>query len=82
HCGSAGLTDVSARVMNSPIVRCIVKLANALDMQVTAEGVETLGQAEWLRSVGCDRLQGYLISRPLPVQTIGEFITRAETSVS
>ncbi|MGO8264561.1 EAL domain-containing protein, partial [Rhizobium ruizarguesonis] len=63
-------------------VRCIVNLSHDLYMQVTAEGVETPGQAEWLRSVGCDRLQGYFISRPLPVQAIGEFITRAETSVS
>ncbi|TBY77216.1 EAL domain-containing protein [Rhizobium leguminosarum bv. viciae] len=76
------ITDLESDLKGQAIVRCIVNLAHDLDMQVTAEGVETPGQAEWLRSVGCDRLQGYLISRPLPVQAIGEFITRAETSVS
>ncbi|MBY5570074.1 bifunctional diguanylate cyclase/phosphodiesterase [Rhizobium leguminosarum] len=76
------ITDLESDLKGQAIVRCIVNLAHDLDMQVTAEGVETPGQAEWLRSVGCDRLQGYLISRPLPVEAIGEFITRAETSVS
>ncbi|MGO6677943.1 putative bifunctional diguanylate cyclase/phosphodiesterase [Rhizobium leguminosarum] len=76
------ITDLESDLKGQAIVRCIVNLAHDLDMQVTAEGVETPGQAKWLRSVGCDRLQGYLISRPLPVEAIGEFITRAETSVS
>ncbi|NKL99036.1 MULTISPECIES: putative bifunctional diguanylate cyclase/phosphodiesterase [Rhizobium] len=76
------ITDLESDLKGQAIVRCIVNLAHDLDMQVTAEGVETPGQAEWLRSVGCDRLQGYLISRPLPVQALGEFITRAEASVS
>jgi EAL domain-containing protein (putative c-di-GMP-specific phosphodiesterase class I) len=75
------ITDLESDLKGQAIVRCIVNLAHDLDMQVTAEGVETPGQAEWLRGVGCDRLQGYLISRPLPVEAIGEFITRAETSV-
>lgn len=76
------ITDLESDLKSQAIVRCIVNLAHDLDMQVTAEGVETPGQAEWLRSVGCDRLQGYLVSRPLPVKAIGEFITRAETSIS
>jgi len=76
------ITDLESDLKSQAIVRCIVNLAHDLDMQVTAEGVETPTQAEWLHSVGCDRLQGYLVSRPLPVEAIGEFITRAETSLS
>lgn len=76
------ITDLESDPKSQTIVRCIVNLAHGLDMQVTAEGVETPGQAEWLHSVGCDRLQGYLVSRPLPVEVISEFITRVETSVS
>ncbi|MBX5157973.1 MULTISPECIES: EAL domain-containing protein [unclassified Rhizobium] len=76
------ITDLESDPKSQTIVRCIVNLAHGLDMQVTAEGVETPGQAEWLDSVGCDRLQGYLVSRPLPVEAISEFITRMETSVS
>ncbi|ARO24647.1 GGDEF-domain containing protein [Rhizobium sp. S9] len=76
------ITDLETDLKSQAIVRCIVNLAHDLDMQVTAEGVETSGQAEWLRGVGCDRLQGYLVSRPLPVEAIDEFISRAETSQS
>ena len=76
------ITDLESDLKSQAIVRCIVNLAHDLDMQVTAEGVETAAQAEWLHSAGCDRLQGYLVSRPLPVEAIGEFITRAETSLS
>ncbi|WP_106796641.1 EAL domain-containing protein [Rhizobium sp. H4] len=74
------ITDLETDLKSQAIVRCIVNLAHDLDMQVTAEGVETRGQAEWLHSVGCDRLQGYLVSRPLPVAAIDEFITRADAS--
>ncbi|KKZ85940.1 putative bifunctional diguanylate cyclase/phosphodiesterase [Rhizobium phaseoli] len=74
------ITDLETDQKSQAIVRCIVNLAHDLDMQVTAEGVETPGQAEWLHSVGCDRLQGYLVSRPLPVEAIDEFITRADAS--
>ncbi|EJT04765.1 EAL domain-containing protein [Rhizobium sp. CCGE 510] len=76
------ITDLEGDPKSQTIVRCIVDLAHGLDMQVTAEGVETPAQAEWLQSVGCDRLQGYLVSRPLPVEAIRDFIARAETSVS
>lgn len=74
------ITDLETDLKSQAIVRCIVNLAHDLDMQVTAEGVETRGQAAWLHSVGCDRLQGYLVSRPLPAEAIDEFITRAYAS--
>ncbi|MBB4477799.1 putative bifunctional diguanylate cyclase/phosphodiesterase [Rhizobium etli] len=74
------ITDLETDLKSQAIVRCIVNLAHDLDMQVTAEGVETPGQAEWLHGVGCDRLQGYLVSRPLAVEAIDDFITRADAS--
>jgi diguanylate cyclase (GGDEF)-like protein/PAS domain S-box-containing protein len=52
------------------IVHTIVGLARAMGMQVTAEGVETELQREFLVSCGCQELQGYLFSRPLPLQTL------------
>jgi diguanylate cyclase (GGDEF)-like protein len=73
------ITDLVSDLKSQAIVRCVVNLAHDLGMRVTAEGVETLPQADWLDSVGCDRLQGYLISRPLPIEAIAEFIARAET---
>jgi EAL domain-containing protein (putative c-di-GMP-specific phosphodiesterase class I) len=43
----------------------VVAMAHSLGMNVTAEGVETSAQAAFLRSIGCDRQQGYLFGRPV-----------------
>ncbi|WP_324045472.1 sensor domain-containing protein [Aeromonas caviae] len=48
------------------IVRSVIGLGHELGIKITAEGVETPEQQAWLVKVGCDRLQGYLFSRPLP----------------
>ncbi|MGI9433935.1 MAG: putative bifunctional diguanylate cyclase/phosphodiesterase [Geminicoccaceae bacterium] len=48
------------------IVRTIIDLGHSLDLQVTAEGVETRYQLDRLRELGCDEVQGDLISPPLP----------------
>jgi EAL domain-containing protein (putative c-di-GMP-specific phosphodiesterase class I) len=47
------------------IIKSIVDLGRAMDMVVTAEGVETLDQRAVLAAIGCDELQGYLLSRPI-----------------
>lgn len=47
------------------IVRSVVDLCRALEIRVTAEGVETAEQMEMLRGIGCDNAQGFWISRPL-----------------
>ena len=48
------------------IVRAIITMARALAMRVVAEGVETMEQVEMLRTLGCDEIQGYLISKAMP----------------
>ena len=48
------------------IVKSIVSLAAALNLRVVAEGVETPGQCDLLVSMGCNELQGYLFSMPIP----------------
>ncbi len=52
------------------LYRAIISMAEALEMTVVAEGVETLPQLRQLRAMGCDELQGYLISRPLPAEQV------------
>jgi len=48
------------------ILSSVVRMAKWLDMPVIAEGVENIRQADFLRSIGCDYIQGYLYSRPIP----------------
>lgn len=52
------------------IVKSIVSLATALNLRVVAEGVETVGQSELLVSMGCNELQGYLFSKPIPANEL------------
>ncbi|MER7890911.1 bifunctional diguanylate cyclase/phosphodiesterase [Micromonospora sp. NPDC094482] len=56
------------------ILASLVSLAHALDLTVTAEGVETVGQAERLRAIGCDAGQGWHFGRPAPAERILERI--------
>ena len=51
---------------DSAIVRAIIAMVHSLELKVVAEGVETQAQADFLKAHGCDEMQGYLISRPVP----------------
>ncbi|EWY39374.1 diguanylate cyclase [Skermanella stibiiresistens SB22] len=51
---------------NSALVRAVVGMAHGLGLTVVAEGVETVEQRDFLGEVGCDLLQGYLFSQPIP----------------
>ena len=52
------------------IVAMIVSLAHTLGLKVIAEGVEDDEQVRLLRDLGCDQIQGYLVSRPVPAEDI------------
>jgi EAL domain-containing protein (putative c-di-GMP-specific phosphodiesterase class I) len=52
------------------IVQAIVDLARAIGLKTTAEGVETVAQSNYLKNIGCDELQGFLLSKPLPASKI------------
>ena len=58
--------DASNGATDAAIVATIVSLGHSLRKRVVAEGVETRGQIDFLRGIGCDELQGYYFSRPLP----------------
>jgi len=49
------------------IAQTVVTLANSLDLDVIAEGVETVEQHAFLRGLGCRQFQGYLFSSPVPI---------------
>lgn len=58
---------------DAAITRAIIGIARSLGLRVVAEGVETSGQLEFLRHNGCDEIQGYLLSRPLPPEAYEKF---------
>lgn len=61
------ITQQSGSKNPPAVLRAIIRLAHDLGMPVVAEGIETPDQAAMLQSLGCDRGQGYLIARPMPV---------------
>ncbi|WP_449409826.1 EAL domain-containing protein [Methylobacterium komagatae] len=58
------------------IVRAVISLGASLGMTTTAEGVETEAQLARLRAEGCDEVQGYLFSRPVPITEVPNILTR------
>jgi diguanylate cyclase (GGDEF)-like protein/PAS domain S-box-containing protein len=62
--------DTTADPDAAAIVLAIIAMAHSLRLKVIAEGVEYAEQAEFLRAHGCDQLQGYLITRPLPADEV------------
>jgi len=58
--------DIDSDPDDAAIVRAIITLGHALGLKVVAEGVETAAHLEYLRLHGCDELQGYYFSRPVP----------------
>jgi diguanylate cyclase (GGDEF)-like protein/PAS domain S-box-containing protein len=61
------------------IVRSIIDLAHNLSLEVVAEGAETLEQLRALRSLNADRVQGYVIGKPMPVDRFLEWMGSLET---
>lgn len=63
----AFIRDVTSNPDDAAITRAIISMAHSLKLKVIAEGVETAEQLAFLRHHGCDQMQGYFFSRPLPL---------------
>jgi EAL domain-containing protein (putative c-di-GMP-specific phosphodiesterase class I) len=66
---------------NSALIAAIVSLADALDMETTAEGVETLDTLDLIRKLNVSHVQGYVYSRPLPNVGIAERLARGDLEI-
>jgi diguanylate cyclase (GGDEF)-like protein len=68
------VTDMAARSDQLAIIQAVLAIARALGMSVTAEGVETAIQKDFLKALGCDSAQGYLFGKPVPFDELAEIL--------
>lgn len=71
----AFVRDMTTNSGNASIVKAVIAMGHSLGLEVIAEGVETPGQARYLRALQCDVMQGYLISKPLAADDMTRFLT-------
>lgn len=68
------ISDMSGDENDDAIVEGIIQLANVFSLKTLAEGVETQAMAHKLKAMGCDYIQGYWISKPLPLAELQQFM--------
>jgi diguanylate cyclase (GGDEF)-like protein len=71
------VSDITTNRDDMEIVRAIVTLGHSLGRKIVAEGVETEEQRHLLAGLGCDEMQGWLLSRPLPSEALGHYMRQA-----
>ncbi len=67
------IRDITERADHAAIVKAIIIMAHSLHLSVVAEGVETKSQLEILKEFGCDEIQGYYYSPPLPTAEFAKY---------
>ena len=67
------IRNILINANDAAIARMVIALAESLGLTVIPEGVETEAQRDFLVDLGCHNFQGYLFSRPLPIQEFEEF---------
>ena len=67
--------DMTHNSDDAEIARAIINLGHTLGLEIVSEGVETKEQLELLKKQGCDIIQGYYISKPIPASEIPDFLT-------
>jgi len=78
----AFVRNVDRSPSDAAIANAILSLAKTLGLVVTAEGIERQSQLEWLRSRGCEEVQGFLLARPLTAAEVEERYLRGATAES
>jgi diguanylate cyclase (GGDEF)-like protein/PAS domain S-box-containing protein len=73
----AFVSGLGVTAHDSALVAAILSMAEALDLSVTAEGIENQAQLAALRQLGCPRAQGFYLDRPMPGDAINELVANA-----
>ena len=73
------IQDIHQRYSNQRIVSAIINMSHELELKVIAEGAETQDELDYLKLQGCDIVQGFVHSRPMPSSDVTKFI-QATTS--
>ncbi|WP_036228131.1 two-component system response regulator [Marinobacterium jannaschii] len=68
------VTHIVSDSTDAAVTKAIIAMAHSLGLRVTAEGVENQEQKNFLQSRGCDEVQGYLYSRPLPAEEVSDLL--------
>ncbi len=69
--------NIDSNPGNRAIVTAIIQMSHDLNLQVIAEGIETVAELNILRAHHCDAIQGYLFSRPLPAEAFAPFLDQS-----
>ena len=67
--------DITTNVNDAEMIMSIIALGHSMKLQVLAEGVETREQLTYLKEQGCDEVQGFYFSKPLPANEIERLLS-------
>jgi diguanylate cyclase len=72
--------DIPNNAEDNAIAIAVIALGQAMGLKVVAEGVETIEQAQFLRDHGCDEMQGYLLSKPIPPEQFEKWLISSDSA--
>lgn len=78
----AFLTDFEHNAKSKKLISAVIAMAKSINMDTLCEGVETEEEAKFLKSIECNRLQGYLLSKPVPFEDIKKMIEEGKLVLS
>ena len=68
------INGLASNEKNQAMVKSMIDMGARMGLRVVAEGVESYREMQWLKTLGCDEVQGFFISRPMPEQDLVQFI--------